>query len=476
MLRPGGALRSKSVAFRYPLPMSLSLVSWLPFLVSALAVPWQASSATEQPARTLAPSSGIIVNPQATYSFLGNGYLGRALGLERDSALQLGGFLLPEFDWVVSGGVEPDTAYGSLALGLHAKVDLEKALHIPGATWGVEFLATTGGDNNEAAGTVQMYTNMDGDEPRDRQEMMQLWWLQRLFDDKVLVQVGKLNGSGIFNTVLNPVIVDTPWMRDATISDLIMIPIGLNPTLFGRLPAYYNTAYGAVVHLAPTTNFYASLGIFDGNGATGVQTGKEWLPTFNEYTFNIAEVGYSWRLGAEGKPGRLGLGGWWQTGDLYTPALNVEDGAQGYYLFANQRLWFKNPGIDNAGLIGYLQFGHTGSATAIVNTYLGAGLTGIGLIPGRHEDTLSLGLAYSELNDTTGAGAFFFPDVPSPSVDLGASELMVQAAYETNFAFGTPANYWTLTSVLAYSFIPDPGQRPDLPAAHVVSWRLIALF
>lgn len=44
------------------------------------------------------------MNPQATYSFLGNGYLGRALGLERDSALQLGGFLLPEFDWVVSGG------------------------------------------------------------------------------------------------------------------------------------------------------------------------------------------------------------------------------------------------------------------------------------------------------------------------------------------------------------------------------------
>jgi hypothetical protein len=53
---------------------------------------------------------------------------------------------------------------------------------------------------------------------------------------------------------------------------------------------------------------------------------------------------------------------------------------------------------------------------------------------------------------------------------------MLQAAFETNFTFGTPANYWTLTSVLAYSFIPDPGQRPDLPAAHVLSWRLIALF
>ena len=98
------------------------------------------------------------------------------------------------------------------------------------------------------------------------------------------------------------------------------------------------------------------------------------------------------------------------------------------------------------------------------------------MIPSRHDDTLSLGLAYSELNDTPGAGVFFYPDVPSSSADLGESELMLQAAYQTNFVFGTPANYWTLSSVLAYSYIPDPGQRPDLPAAHVLSWRLIALF
>ncbi len=458
------------------MPMIFNIPRWLLFMVTALVIPCQESSATDHPSRTLAPSSGIIVNPQAAYSFLGNGYLGRALGLDRNSALQLGGFLIPEFDWLVSGGVEPDSAYGSLALGLHAKVDLHKALGIPGATWGVEFLESTGGDNNQAAGTVQMYTNLDGPEPRNRQEMMQLWWHQRLLDDKLLVQVGKMNGSGIFNTVLNPVIVDTPWMQDSTISNLFMIPIGLNPTLFARLPAYYNTAYGAVVHLVPTADFYTSFGIFDGNGAAGVQTGMEWLPTFNEYLFNIAEVGYSWRLGAEGKPGRMGLGGWWQTGDLYTPALTTEDGAEGYYLFANQRLWFKNPGINNAGLIGYLQFGHTGSQTAIVNTYLGGGLTAIGMIPSRHDDTLSLGLAYSELNDTPGAGVFFYPDVPSSSADLGESELMLQAAYQTNFVFGTPANYWTLSSVLAYSYIPDPGQRPDLPAAHVLSWRLIALF
>jgi hypothetical protein len=218
--------------------MSAPLFRWIPFLVNAFFIPCNDLSATDLPSPAVVPSSAIIVNPQATYSFLGNGYLGRALGLDRNSALQLGGFLIPEFDWLVSGGVEPDSAYGSLALGLHAKVDLQKALGIPGATWGVEFLESTGGDNNQAAGTVQLYTNMDGAEPRNRQEMMQLWWHQRLFDDKLLVQVGKMNGTGIFNTVLNPVIVDTPWMQNFTISNLIMtfLSARIPPSLAGSPP------------------------------------------------------------------------------------------------------------------------------------------------------------------------------------------------------------------------------------------------
>jgi hypothetical protein len=112
-------------------PINFILFRWTPVLITTIFIPCHDLSATDHPSQTLAPTSGFIVNPQATYSFLGNGYLGRALGLDRDSALQLGGYLIPEVDWVVSGGVEPNTAYGSLAFGLHAKVDLEKVLNIP---------------------------------------------------------------------------------------------------------------------------------------------------------------------------------------------------------------------------------------------------------------------------------------------------------------------------------------------------------
>jgi len=87
--------------------------------------------------------NGIIINPQSSYGFLGNGFLGRALGLDESTGLRLGGFLIPEFDWVASGGVKPGASFGSGALGLNVSVDTEKILEIPGGTLGIELLAAS---------------------------------------------------------------------------------------------------------------------------------------------------------------------------------------------------------------------------------------------------------------------------------------------------------------------------------------------
>lgn len=82
------------------------------------------------------------------------------------------------------------------------------------------------------------------------------------------------------------------------------------------MPGYYNSAYGITATVAPTTNFYVSAGVYDGNLARGVQTGLEVTPQFNRYHFTIGEVGYAWRLGPHGMPGTIAVGGWGQTGEL----------------------------------------------------------------------------------------------------------------------------------------------------------------
>ncbi len=423
------------------------------------------------------PRAGeIVANPQAAYTFAGWDQLGRMLGLPDELGLKLGGYFIPEFTWVASGGVDPNATSANLAFGIHASLDTQKALCIPGGTLGIEFLEYTGGAVNNAAGSVQLFTTMDGPPPRTRQELYQLWWHQRLFDDKLIFQIGKMNPPGSFGNLQMPVITGDPWRQGADVTNLLFVPVGLNPTLFSRLPSYYNTGYGAVAHVAPTKDFYASYGVFDASGMQGVQTGIECVPSLDGYYMHIGELGYSWLAGEEKKPGRIGIGGWYQTGKSFTPALTTEDGATGYYLFATQRLWYLHPEVDNAGFIGYFQFAHTGSEARQVNTYLGAGLSGVRLIPGRPTDQVSVGIAWSWLNETPGAGAFFYPDVASASNDLRNTEFMFQAVYQTNFYFKVGRGFFGLHPQFAYTYIPNPGQRPDLPAASVFSVRLITLF
>lgn len=432
----------------------------------------------EAPTNPAILAGGIATNPQTTYTFIGWDQLGRALGLKDEWGIRLGGFTVVEPNWIASGGGDPNSVHAGLATGIHVSLDMHQALTIPGGTLGVEFLGFTGDDITGAAGCVQMFSNMDGAAPRSRTELMQAWWHQRLFDDKFILQIGKMNAAGHFGTVTKPVVITERHLQDSgnDISSLIWVPVGLNPTTLSIFPAYYNTAYGAALHFAPTHNFYASYGLFDGNFARSIQTGLRAGPEFNAYMLHIGELGYSWRVGKNSKPGRFGAGVWRQTGELYTPALTTEDGATGSYLFANQRLWYRQPGVNNSGLIGYFQYGHTSADSVMVNDYLGVGLNGVGLVPGRPYDNISLGMAWSKLNDLPGAGAFFYPGVQSDSKDLRANELMLQAAYQANFVFKVQNYFWTLTPELAYTCIPTPGRRPDLDAAHVFTVRFVALY
>ncbi len=478
IISPKRRLPRKKTVRKIPIDSSLRCLLSLLLAKGLLLVSVLAGVALAAPAASDLPPSGsqIAANPQAAYTFIGWDQLGHMLGLSDKYGLSLGGYLIPEFNSIASGGVEPGSTFLNFALGLHASLDTEKAFSIPGGTFGIEFLEFTGGATNEAAGSVQLYTVMDGPAPRNRQELMQLWWRQRLFNDKLIFHIGKINGPGSFGNVQTPVTFGASRFTEGDITNLLFVPVGLNPTLFGRLPSYYNTGYGAVVHFAPTEKMYASYGLFDANGIRGVQTGIKNTPTFNSYKLHIGEIGYSWLLGDEELPGRVGVGVWGQTGELYTPSLTTENGAIGYYLFANHRLWYMHPHRDNAGIIGYFQFARTDANTQAVKTYVGAGLTSVHMIPGRPADQISIGMAWSSLNDMPGAGEFFYPGVESESTDLRDSEFMLQTVYFTTFFFKLGGGFWSLSPALAYTYIPNPGKRPDLPAAHAITLRLVTLF
>jgi porin len=118
-----------------------------------------------------------------------------------------------------------------------------------------------------------------------------------------------------------------------------------------------------------------------------------------------------------------------RSGFLQTLYGTYQNGSNGFYLFANQRLWYRRPDIDNSGLIGFVQYGHNHDKTVAVNAYAGAGLTAVGLLPPELPyNIVSVEMAWAQLNKAPNAGIYLYPNVPSQYTCLGASELMFQIA------------------------------------------------
>jgi porin len=373
-----------------PKPRStMALLGWL-----------AASLLAEAPAVAQDATQGIAGNPGAVDVEPGTGELGRFLGFGSDSGVRLGGVLVSNGNYLASGGNRPGVASFNNLFVTGLDADLNKLVNFPGATIGAALLRFDGQPTNQQAGLVTGYNSLPGARPLDRTELYELWWRQSFFADSFVVRFGKLVPTDDFDNVVRPVPVQDPSLKIPAVSGLLYTPIFVNPTILGFSPGYYNSAYGVTATLAPSKIWYLSLGTYDGNGARGVQTGLETLPTFNGYRFEIGEIGAAWLLGPQGLPGAFAVGAWDQTGEvsLKNSSMRVitQDGAQGVYAFASQRLWRGDAGD---GVSGFAQFGANDSRTTFfANRYFGVGVTGFGLIPGRPGDSVGAGLAWSELN------------------------------------------------------------------------------
>lgn len=403
--------------------------------------------------------SSISSNPAAINITTGTGelqkYIEKQLDIEPNQGIRVGGAWIADTNYLFSGGIEDPQTWTSnslFLLGLTA--DTQKLFGWNGGLFGLEFLQFNGQNTNGQAGTVQGYNSLPGHPPLNRSELYQLWYRQTLFDEKFNVRIGKTVPTFDFNNVLRPVYIDQSNLSIPAVSGLIYTPIFVNSSLLGVLPGYYNSAYGITVNFMPVKKWYFSFGAYDGNGADGEQTGIKVGPTLNGSYFYIGETGIDWLLGAEKKPGNIGIGAWHQDGPIAGPPTISEDAATGFYLFGSQRLWYKNAGVDNSGISFFYQYGINDSEALPMNQYVGAGLTAFGLVSHRPADSMGIGLAYSWLNEQE-----FHRD----------TELMLQTYYQAKIVNG-------LYLEPALSYIPTPGASNDAHAAWAGTLRAIVLF
>lgn len=409
-------------------------------------------------AQTEGVNDGQIIsgNPAATNVEVGTGQLGEWIGIPKDSGLRLGGVFVSDFNWLMSGGANPGKTGWNFLFIAGATADLEVLVDWPGAKLGVQPLLYKGHDINGQAGTVQGYNSLQANQPLDRAELYQFWLRQGLFEEKLIIRVGKSVPTIDFTNVLAPIPTKNDPFAVGSISGLIYTPLFANPTTLGVMPGYYDSAWGVVLNIAPIDEFYVNWGIYDGSLASGFTTGNHAFPDFNGTYFMIAEMGGTWQLTDDGYLGRAGFGGWQQTGNLGPAGGVTEDGTYGFYGFASQTVWQENHQNSNAGrgVIAFFQCGINDSETLPMNGFLGAGATAFNLVPGRPDDTFGLGVSYSWLNAN-----LFQRD----------HELMLQTYYQAKVI-----DNLYVQPVLSY--IKQPGASPTLDNAWAFTFRATLLF
>jgi len=417
----------------------------------------QVSEESAQASDKITEKLGISSNPGAVDISVGSGraqtFFMEKAGVKNDHGIRFGGMWLSDVDWLMSGGVKPgDWSANSLVI-LDLHIDAEKLLHWKGASFGAEFLQFNGSLTNEDAGTVQGYNSLPGPPPLNRSELYQLWYRQELLNSKLIFRIGKVVPTFHFGNILRPTSNSNKKTNIPSVSSVIYTPIFVNPTMLGVLPGYYNSAYGVVLTAAPTKQFYFNAGIFDGNMARGKQTGINVLPEFNGYYFAIGELGVSWLLGKEEKPGNIGIGAWYQTGELERSGV-TQTGNAGVYVFGSQRLWYLHPGEDDSGLSFFYQLGANNSEVLSATHYVGGGLTAFQLIPKRPLDSFGVGVAFSWLNEDL---------LPR------SNEFMFQAYYQAHLVYDL-----YLQPVITY--IPNPGASATAHGAVASTLRMMFFF
>jgi porin len=245
------------------------------------------------------------------------------------------------------GGAHLRYAEAGLAL------DLERLLGLPGATVFIDGYHTAGSSLTERLGDWQVASNI---EAGDTDVLAELWWEQSLRGGALRAKLGKMDVNSEFAYVDNG-------------GEFLNSSMGFSPTIF-VLPTFPMPAYGGLVE-GRAGAFHARLGVYDGAGATGYDTGgngPSWWSDHAASAFWIGEVGVEWGAAA---PGRLALGHWHHTADFERFDAGVDDGTEGQYLVLDQHLAGDLAGRD-LGL--FAQLGLADADVSEARLHAGAGL------------------------------------------------------------------------------------------------------
>ncbi|MFP6640194.1 MAG: carbohydrate porin, partial [Myxococcota bacterium] len=302
----------------------------------------------------------------------------------------------------LSGGL--DTGFfGGGPLGVTLTVDTERLIGWQGGTLFIdwEFFSwynsrySPTGSYDPTGSYVGSNTNFIDASESHLNQIAQLYYRQSLFDDRLSIQLGKMDSNVIFAAV---------EAAGAFQDSIAMYSSTLNP----YFPTYPNESTAIAATLAPVEFFSFSAGLFDGTtaaydratGMSGPATGPRGPDTFfnnDGHWFVIAQANAFWEIDPS-RPGSVGIGGWVQTGATQSPSTDlVVENVPGALLQWQQTLWAPTAKLasQGGGIRFFGQFGWSDPEKNPIHWSLMAGFSATGIIPRRPADALGLMGAYS---------------------------------------------------------------------------------
>jgi porin len=319
-----------------------------------------------------------------------NGYRHRL----NDNGIVVSGTNLTDLQGNVSGGQRTGFAAANTLL-LAADADFEKLASLSGLLLHAEFVSVEG--QNLSSKTLGNVLQVGTAFAQPGYYLGQLYAQQKLFDDKLTLQAGRMTTANNFASlsVFNDYVsfTDNP------------IPVSLtnNTIYFSSLPA---VSWAAVGTLTPSEALTLTAGIYNTNQPSGQpfasRHGLDFSFDGSGGPIEVGQITYNRNNASQdtGLPGTYNLGGYYSGADYQRLAGGgARKGDYGFYFEAEQMV-FRDGGVaSDTGLTPWFTISYNPERSINqIPLLLLVGAVYHGLIPGRGDDSTAASFYYGELS------------------------------------------------------------------------------
>ncbi len=411
----------------------------------------------------------------------------------------------------VDGGLKQGSVYEG---GLMMMMDLDSEklagyhgglLHVAGLSIhnGEEFSANYIGDLNKVS-MLDFKDNLD---------LWELWYEQKMFNDKVSVKAGQMAidrdfiVSEYYNSLAGITLLNQTFFYPTmafNVWDQPYFPVGHH--------ALSSTPYGSPgvrVRVDPSDLFYVQAGAYAGNidqergNIRFKLSGNEGALLYFEGGLKINQTPE-----AKGPPGSIKVGGYYHTdnfvesysgmlsafdtfsgGALSTPPpngfglitepANFTEGNYGFYFVADQTLWREIGKEDPAhqGLVGFFRVATAPKDRNLADLGIDGGLVYKGLIPKRDWDTFAVAFSYLHISEDIADAqrdinaAFAAAAMDAPFTELADYEAVLEISYKAQLTA-----WFTLQPSVQRVFHPGGYVQGEIPDAWAVIVQAVFRF